>query len=114
MLTTVFTTIRPRRRSRNTLTITSRGEGYAVINNERVRHEILSASGQDIRMASADPQTTAPLYENQYNRLTSGQATLDQVVTAIGNTYGAYEHVGDGRTYQQVFLDNYHSGGGTR
>lgn len=89
-----------------------KGEGYAVINNERVRHEILSASGQDVLMASADPKTTAPLYESQYNRLTSGQATLDQVVTSIGNTYGAYEHVSDGRTYRQVFLDNYHSGGG--
>jgi hypothetical protein len=67
---------------------------------------------ESLARQKADAQRQLAELQSQQAQLPSGQASADQVAISIGNTYGAYEHVTDGRTYRQVFLDNYHASGG--
>lgn len=89
-----------------------KGEGWAVLSNERIQHEIKAAGGDDIRIASSNRDVTRPLYDGAYNQLVSGQITQDQFLNSIANTYGTYEKIYDGRTYRQYYLDGYHNAGG--
>ncbi|HWX65713.1 MAG TPA: hypothetical protein VNZ27_04710 [Rhodanobacter sp.] len=88
-------------------------EGYATLSNEQVRNDILTAHGGDIGVASADKPDTLPLYDAQYARVVANAYYTNDAAVQIGKVYGQYEHVPDGRSYSQVFLENYHNGGGT-
>ncbi len=88
-------------------------EGYSTLANERVQHEILNASGGTINIgiASANPAATRPIYDAQYARVAANSYYAPDAAAVIGQAYGQYESAG-GKSYTQIFMDNYHSGGG--
>lgn len=92
------------------------GEGHAAFYNAAVEHEIEVSTGIDIGMASANPTVTSPLYANEYQQYLNNPypSELPIVYTAMANTYGAYEHVSDGRTYRQFYTDDYYAHGGKK
>ncbi|WP_264802282.1 hemagglutinin repeat-containing protein, partial [Acetobacter indonesiensis] len=80
------------------------GEGYATINNIKIRNEILSESGRDILVSGSS--ITAPLYKDVYNKYGGGN---DQIMESIiAKIYGEKEIVGGTKTsYWNYYGDFY-------
>lgn len=85
-------------------------EGGATFQEAKVRAEILGATNTDIGI----PGQASNLYLNEWNNYANDPAHWGVYATsqAMANTYAAYEHIADGRTYQQYYTDAWHQATG--
>jgi hypothetical protein len=89
-------------------------EGYCTLANERVRSEILSKGGGDIRIAGL--AGNAPAYNAEYARWANGQEAYGQAAHNIGAYYGEHEFTTSGgqqMKYHEYYMNEYHRLGGT-
>lgn len=96
-----------------------RGEGAAAFVNAAVERELLNSLHIDIGMASYNPGITTPLYSGEYQQFLNNPTAENymNVISAMGNTYGAYEHTmqnGVDETYRQHYENEYNNTPGHR
>jgi len=78
-------------------------EGMAVMNEMRVRHEILAASGTDIGISGAYTSTDRDFYNRTYHNLQSGNMGIETARDVIGETYRHKTTSNTGQTYENYY-----------
>jgi len=85
-------------------------EGYAVLANEAVQHELAAAGHADIRVAGLNENRR--VYDTTYEFMKSGGESMSQAANDIGQFMKNFEHVKDGRTYHDYYAEQHSLLGG--